>query len=190
MSTGRLLGNNERMPDTTLPVSYTHLDVYKRQGIHRLSSRAALVKSMKRKFNIKMNTACYGTEGKFKQAMDDVKRKDLPDPYAYSSWTRNVMRKRKRMKFTGQFKHIVKSGTSTERRFQALEVRFLRNLENKILLREHTDRKVKVKERNCKKVWKRRQKQLNAYMPGESCQKGRSDILFTYPQRERETDRS
>ena len=132
-----------------------------------------------------MNTACYETECKFKQAMDDVERKDLQDPYAYSSRTRNVMRKRKRMKFTGRLKNIVKSGTSTERRFQALEVRYLRNLENKILLREHTDRKVKVKERNCKKVWKRRQKQFNAYMPGESCHKGRSDILFTHPHRER-----
>ena len=85
--------------------------------------RQALVKSMKRKFNIKMNTACYETECKFKQAMDDVEQKDLQDPYAYLSWTRNVMRKRKSMKFTGRLKNIVKSGTSTERRFQALEVR-------------------------------------------------------------------
>ena len=126
--------------------------------IHRLSSRAASVKSMKRKFNIKMNTARYETERISKQAMDDVKRKDLPDPYAYSSWTRNVMRKRKGMRFTGRLKNIVKSSSSTERRFQALEVRFLRNLGNKILLREHTDRKVKVNERNCMKVWKKRKK--------------------------------
>ena len=44
-------------------------------GVHRLSSRGALIKNMKRKFDIKMNTACYENECKFKRAMDDVKRK-------------------------------------------------------------------------------------------------------------------
>ena len=68
-------------------------------GTNRLSSRAAAIRSMKRKIDVKMNTACYGAECKFKQAMDDVKRKNLQDPYINSSWARNVMRKRRRMKF-------------------------------------------------------------------------------------------
>ena len=106
-------------------------------------------------------------------------------PYTYSSWARNVMRKRKRMKFTERCKDIVKSHTSTERRVQALEMRFRRNLENKIFLREHAKKKVKVKERTCKEVWKRRQKQFNACTPGKSCQKRQCDTLFTHPQRER-----
>ena len=140
---------------------------------------------MKRKSNSETNTACYKAECKFKQAMDDVKRKDLPDPYAYSSWTRNVMRKRRRMKFTGRLKNIV-SATSTERRVQALEVRFLRNLENKILLREHTGRKVNVKERNCKQIWKKRQKILSAYInngntAGDSCLRRGCEIFSTHP---------
>ena len=167
-------------------------------GIHRLVSRAASVKSMKKKFSSKMSTACYGTECKYKKAMGDVKWKGLPDPYAYSPLTRNVLRKRKRMKFAGQFKNIVKIGTRTKRRFQAIEMRFLRNLENKTLLREYADRKTKVinapqavKERICKRVWKKRQKQLSAYIsnsnvPGESCHKGWRELLSTHPHKERE----
>ena len=109
-------------------------------GVHRLSSRGALIKNMKGKFDVKMNTACYENECKFKRAMDDVKRKNLPGPYTYSSWTRNVMRKRRRKNLTGRLKHII-SATSTERRVQAPEVRILKNIENKILLREHTSSK-------------------------------------------------
>ena len=60
-----------------------------------------------------------------------------------------------------QLKHII-SATSTERRVQALKERILKNIENKILLREHTGSKMTVKERSRRQVWKRRQKQFNA----------------------------
>ena len=181
------------------PVSYTHLDVYKRQDNkslipssrmrkkHKLYSTridAALVKNMKGKFDIKMNTACYENECKSKQAMDDVKRKNLPGPYTYSSWTRNVMRRRRRRKSTGRLKHII-SATSTERRVQTLEVRILKNIENKVLLREHAGSKMTVEERGRKQVWKRRQKQFGVCLPRESCWKGRYDIFSTHPHRER-----
>ena len=95
----------------------------------------------------------------------DVKRKGLPDPYAYSPLTRNVLRKRKRMKFAGPFKNIVKIGTRMKGRFQAMGMRFLRSLENKTSLRKYADRKTKVinapqavKEQLCKRVWRKRQK--------------------------------
>ena len=99
---------------------------------HRLSSRAAAIRSMKRKFDIKRNTACYEAECKFKQTMDGVKPKTRQDPYVNSSWARNVTRKGRRMKFAERLKKIV-SATSTERRYLALEIRFLKNQENKIL---------------------------------------------------------
>ena len=113
-------------------------------GIHRLISRAASVKSMKRKFSSKMSTACDGTEYKYKKAMGDEKRKGLPDPCAYSPLTRNVLRKRKGMKFAGPFKNIVKVGTRTKGSFQVMGMRFSRSLENKTLLCEYADRKTKV----------------------------------------------
>ena len=80
---------------------------------------------MKGKFKVETNTACYKAKSKFTQAIDDVKRKDLQDPYAYSSWTRNVMRKR-RKNFTRRIKNVVKDRDSTGGRVQALKVRFLR----------------------------------------------------------------
>ena len=67
-----------------------------------------------------------------------------------------------------------------------LEVRFLKNLENKILLRGHTGRKVKVDGRSGRRIWKRRHKQFNAYMPEEGCQKGRCDTFFTHSHRKRQ----
>lgn len=75
-------------------------------GIHRPVSRAA---SMKKKSSSAMSTASYGTEYKAKKARGDMKRKGMPDPYAYVPLTRNALNKRKRMKFAGQFKNIVKS---------------------------------------------------------------------------------
>ena len=122
---------------------------------------------------------------------DDLKRKDLPDPYAYSSWARNVMRKRRRTSFTRRLKNVVKGRNSTERRVQALEVRFLRNLENKIIIRKRTDRKVKVDGRSGKRSWKKRQKLLNAYVnngstAGKSCLRRGCEIFPTHPHKRRE----
>lgn len=78
-------------------------------GIHRPVSRAASVKSMKKKSSSIMSTASYGTEYRSKKAKGDVKRKGMPDPYAYLPLTRNVLNKRKRMKYAGHFKNIVRS---------------------------------------------------------------------------------
>ena len=168
-------------------------------GTHRLSSRAATIRSMKRKFDVKMNTACYGAECKYKQAMDDVKQKNLQDPYINSSWARNVMRKRRRMKFAERLKKIV-SATSTERRYQALEIRFLKNQENKILSayvnngsmtgkscprRGYEIFPIHPHKGSGKQVWKRRQKQFSACLLRESYRKGRCDISFTHSKSER-----
>ena len=77
-----------------------------------------------------------------------------------------------------QLKHII-SATSTERRVQALEVRILKTVENKILLREHTGSKMTVEERSRRQVWKRRQKQFSACLLRGSGRKGRCDISST-----------
>lgn len=63
-------------------------------GIHRPVSQAATVKSMKKKPSSVMSTTSYGTEYRSKKAKGDVKRKGLPDPYAYLPLTRNVLNKR------------------------------------------------------------------------------------------------
>lgn len=65
-------------------------------GIHRPVSRAASVKSMKikKKSSSIMSTTSYGTEYRSKKARGDVKRKGMPDPYAYLPLTRNVLNKR------------------------------------------------------------------------------------------------
>ena len=52
--------------------------------------------------------------------------------------------KKKRIKFAGPFKNIVKTGMRTKGRFQAMEMRFLRSLENKTSLREYADRETNV----------------------------------------------
>ena len=149
-------------------------------SIDRRGSRAASIRSMKGKFEVETNTACSKAESKLKQAMDDVKRKDLPDPYAYSSWTRNVMRKRRRTSFTRRLKNVVKGRDSTERRVQALEVRFLRNLRNKNVLCKHTSSEMTVEQRSCKQAWKRRQKQCGACLLRESYWKKRQKLLNVY----------
>ena len=69
---------------------------------------------------------------KMKNSSDDYQRRTA------------LARKRKRMKFAGPFKNIVKIGTRTKGRFQAMKMRFLRSLENKTLLREYMDRKTKI----------------------------------------------
>ena len=109
-----------------------------------------------------------------------MKRKDLQDPYAYSSWTRNVMRKRRRTNFTRRLENVVKSRSSTERRVQALEVRFLRNVGNKNLLCKHTDSTMTVEQRSCKQAWKRRQKRCGACLLWESYWKKRKKLLNVY----------
>ena len=55
-----------------------------------------------------------------------------------------LARKRKKMKVAGPFKNIVKIGMRTKGRFQAMEMRFLRSLENKTSLREYADRETNV----------------------------------------------
>ena len=135
---------------------------------------------MKGKFKVETYTACYKAESKFKQAMDDVKRKDLQDPYAYSSWTRNVMRKRRKKNFTRRLKNVVKGRDSTKGRVQALEVRLLRNLGNKILLCKHTSSELTVEQRSCIQAWKRRQKQGGACLLRESYWRKRQKLLNVY----------
>ena len=95
------------------------------------------------------------------------------------------MRKRRRVKFTGRLKNTV-SATSTERRDQALEIRLLKNLENKIIIRERTDRKVKVDGSSGKRSWEKRQKMLSAYVnngstAGECCLRRGCEIFPTHP---------
>ena len=108
------------------------------------------------------------------------------------------------MKVAGPFKNIVKFGTRTKGRFQAMKMRFRRSLENKTLLCEYADRKTKiikkaqaVKKRICKRVEKKkRQIKLSAYinngnMTGGSCQKGWGEPFSTHHHtRERERERS
>ncbi|KAI5692244.1 hypothetical protein M8J76_011259 [Diaphorina citri] len=45
---------------------------------------------------------------KSKKSQGDMKRKGMPDPYAYVPLTRKLLNKRKRNKSTGQFKNIIK----------------------------------------------------------------------------------
>lgn len=49
-----------------------------------------------------------GSVYKSKKSQGDMKRKGLPDPYAYVPLTRKLLNKRKKNKSTGQFKNIVK----------------------------------------------------------------------------------
>ena len=90
---------------------------------------------------------------KMKNSSDDYQRRTA------------LARKKKRMKFAGPFKNIVKIGTRTKGRFQAMKMRFRRSLENKTLLCEYADRKTKiiktpqaVKKRICKRVEKKNDK--------------------------------
>lgn len=49
-----------------------------------------------------------GSVYKSKKSQGDMKRKGLPDPYAYVPLTRKLLNKRKKNKATGQFKNIIK----------------------------------------------------------------------------------
>ncbi|XP_054266666.1 RRP12-like protein [Macrosteles quadrilineatus] len=49
-----------------------------------------------------------GSEYKSKKAQGDVKRKGLPDPYAYVPLRKDALNRRKRAKAVGQFKNILK----------------------------------------------------------------------------------
>ena len=51
----------------------------------------------------------YGAEYRAKKGKGDVKRKDKPDPYAYVPLKKESLNKRKRAKFDGQFKGLVKA---------------------------------------------------------------------------------
>jgi len=50
-----------------------------------------------------------GEEYKSDKARGDMKRKGKPDPYAYIPLNRQSLNKRKKSKFSGQFKNIVKN---------------------------------------------------------------------------------
>merc|ERR1712223_1055914 len=50
----------------------------------------------------------YGSEYRAKKGKGDIKRKDKPDPYAYVPLKKESLNKRKRAKFDGQFKGLVK----------------------------------------------------------------------------------
>ena len=50
-----------------------------------------------------------GSEYRSGKASGDVKRKGKPDPYAYIPMQKSSLNKRKRQKFEGQFKNVVKS---------------------------------------------------------------------------------
>ena len=78
------------------------------------------------------------------------------------------------------YKRQVKGRDSTERRVQALEVRFLRNLGNKNLLCKHTSSEMTVEQRSCKQAWKRRQKQCGACLLRESYWRKRQNLLNVY----------
>merc|ERR550539_1532738 len=51
----------------------------------------------------------YGSEYRAKKGKGDVKRKNKPDPYAYVPLKKESLNKRKKAKFEGQFKGIVKA---------------------------------------------------------------------------------
>ena len=59
--------------------------------------------------NSKKNVKEYGSEFKAKKAKGDMKRKGQPDPYAYVPLERGSLNRRKRAKFEGQFKGLVKA---------------------------------------------------------------------------------
>ena len=109
-----------------------------------------------------------------------MKRKDIQDPYAYSSWTRNVMRKRRGKNFNKRLKIVVKNRDSTERRVRALEVRFLRNLRNKTLLCKYTRGEPIVEQQCCTQAWKRRQKQSGVCLLRESYWRKRQELFNVY----------
>ena len=50
-----------------------------------------------------------GSEYRSKKARGDVKRKGMPDPYAYVPLQRSSLNRRKRAKFEGTFKNVVKA---------------------------------------------------------------------------------
>jgi len=51
----------------------------------------------------------FGSEYRSKKARGDVKRKGMPDPYAYVPLQRSSLNRRKRAKFEGTFKNVVKA---------------------------------------------------------------------------------
>uniref|UniRef100_A0A8D8RL83 RRP12-like protein n=1 Tax=Cacopsylla melanoneura TaxID=428564 RepID=A0A8D8RL83_9HEMI len=81
-------------------------------GIHRpVNTSASSVKSFgnkSNKSNANVMSTDVGSVYKSKKSQGDMKRKGLPDPYAYVPLTRKLLNKRKKNKSTGQFKNIVK----------------------------------------------------------------------------------
>ena len=51
----------------------------------------------------------YGAEYRAKKGKGDVKRKNKPDPYVYVPLQKQGLNKRKKAKFEGQFKGLVKA---------------------------------------------------------------------------------
>lgn len=58
--------------------------------------------------SVKSNNS-FGSEYRSKKARGDVKRKGMPDPYAYVPLQRSSLNRRKRAKFEGTFKNVVKA---------------------------------------------------------------------------------
>lgn len=58
---------------------------------------------------VKKKPQQHGSEYKAAKAKGDVKRKGMPDPYAYVPLQKSAMNRRKRAKFEGQYKGLVKA---------------------------------------------------------------------------------
>ena len=74
-------------------------------GIHRPLEKKGAAGSAA---SVKSNNS-FGSEYRSKKARGDVKRKGMPDPYAYVPLQRSSLNRRKRAKFEGTFKNVVKA---------------------------------------------------------------------------------
>ncbi|XP_067007465.2 RRP12-like protein [Anabrus simplex] len=81
-------------------------------GIHRPIAKA---KSKKAK-NANIPGTSLGAEYRAKKAKGDIKRKGLPDPYAYLPLSRKFLNKRKKMKHAGQFTNLVRAAKTGARK--------------------------------------------------------------------------
>merc|ERR1739844_821938 len=59
--------------------------------------------------NSKKDVKEYGSEYRSTKAKGDVKRKGKPDPYAYVPLQKSALNRRKKAKFEGQFRGLVKA---------------------------------------------------------------------------------
>ena len=153
-----------------------------------------LPNTITKKKNLSTTVNITSTDRKIRSRTGEVRKNFETEPESKKMKNRSdeyqgrtaLARKRKKMKDAGPFKNIVKIGTRTKGRFQAMEMRFLRSLENfKTLLRKYAGRKTRekkneshtVSERAIKKLTKKREKKPRAYIsngnvPEGSCRKG------------------